>query len=66
MCVELGDLKGNLEEFANYCEKFHDLYYDHTEEALDEYDSLGADVHKWDTAALKLLDQFEEPTGINY
>ena len=66
MCVEFGDLKGNIEEFAKYCEKFHDLYYDHTEEALDEYDSLGADVHKWDKAALKLLDQFEEPTGINY
>jgi len=64
MTVEEGDLKGNLEEFASYCQKFHELYFDHTEEAIDEFDSLGADEHKWDTAALKLLEQFEETRGI--
>jgi DNA-directed RNA polymerase subunit F len=64
MTVEEGDLKGNLAEFASYCKKFNDLYFDHSEEAIDEFDSLGADEHKWDTAALKLLELFAETRGI--
>ena len=64
MSVEGGNHEGNIQEFAVFCLKFHELYYDHTEAALDEYESLGEDVNKWNTAALKLLKQFEENTGI--